>query len=244
MLRIEIHGNAPLEGGSGHAKVLKTRLQEVVHHLIFPGNRLNELRMLLNVLHQTVRILGHLEEVGLLLGLLHRTSTVRTLAVHQLGLCPEGLTGRTVPALIGALVDVALVVHLLEHLLHLALVVCIGGADKFVIGGIHEIPDGLDLAGHLVYIGLRGHTGCLCLLLDLLSVLIGAGLEAYIIALETLVAGNGVCQHDLISVSDMRLAGSIGNRCRHVKRFFLHFFTSFHRHLSDSPTGGYILPGF
>ena len=222
VLRILDDRDAPLEGGSGDAEILETRLQEVVDHLILTGYRLDELRMLVVVLHETVRILAHPEEVSLLTLLLYRASAVRALAVHELRIGPEGLTWGTVPALVLGLVDVALVVHLLEHLLYLLLVVVVGGTDELVVGGVHKIPDGLDVTCGLVNEGLRCHAGSGGLLLDLLAVLVGSGLELDVVALESLVSCDGVGQDDLICVSDMRLAGCIGNRRGDVVRFLFH----------------------
>ena len=41
--------------------------------------------------------------------------------------------------------------------------VCIGGTNEFVIGSVHQIPDCLDLACHIVYKLLRGYTCSLSL---------------------------------------------------------------------------------
>lgn len=46
-------------------------------------------------------------------------------------------------------------------------------------------------------------------------------LKKYIIPLTSLITGNRICQNDLICVSDMRLAGSIGNRRRNIIFLFL-----------------------
>jgi len=55
--------------------------------------------------------------------------------------------------------------------------------------------------------------------------LIGARLETHIVALRSLVARNAVRQYDLIGISDMRFAGSIGNRSCHIKFSFIAFLT-------------------
>ena len=44
MLRIKINRDSPFKGGSGYAQVLQAREQEVIHHLVLSGHRLNELR--------------------------------------------------------------------------------------------------------------------------------------------------------------------------------------------------------
>ena len=60
--------------------------------------------------------------------------------------------------------------------------ILIGSTNELIIGSIHQIPDSLDLAGSLVYELLRGNACFCCLQLDLLTMLIGTGLEPYIIA--------------------------------------------------------------
>ena len=57
---------------------------------------------------------------------------------------------------------------------------------------------------------LRSNAGCLCLQFDLLTVLIGTGLEN-IITFFSLETRNAVSQYDLVIIADMRLGGRIGN---------------------------------
>ncbi len=82
VLWIEGNRNAPVEGGSGYTQILKSWKQEVVHHLVLSGNRLNELRVIVDVLDQTVSVFAHLEEICLFLSWLNFTATVRAFAVH------------------------------------------------------------------------------------------------------------------------------------------------------------------
>ena len=206
MLRVKIYRNSPAEGGTGNTQILQPRQQEVVHHLILSGYRLDEIRMGVDVINQAVCILAHFEEVCLLLCRLYLTATVRTLAVHQLGLRPEGLTGCTVQALIRALVDISLIVQFLKDFLHALLVILVCGADKIIIGCIDQIPDSLYLAGYLIHIFLRCNTGSLCLFLNLLTMLVSSSLEINVIALCTLIPCNGICKNDLVGISDMRFA--------------------------------------
>ena len=126
-----------------------------------------------------------------------------------------------------ALIDVALIVELFKNLLYLLFMVLIRRADEFVVGRVHQIPDALDFPGHAVHELLRRHTGGGSLLFDFLSMLIGSRLEIYVIALLPLVAGNGVGQNNFISISDMRLAGCIGNGRGNVVRFFTVFTHNF-----------------
>ena len=219
MLRIEIYRDPPLEGGAGYAEVLEPGEEEIVHHLIFPGYGLDKVRVAVDMLDQPVGVLAHTEEVGLLLSRLDRASTVGTLAVHQLGLREKGFAGSTVQPFIIAFIDIALIVQLLEDLLHLGLMVCVRGADELIIGGVHQIPDPLDLPGHVIHEGLRRHPGRLRLQLDLLPMLVRTGLETDIKALLSFKAGDTVSQHDLIGVPDVGLAGGVGDRCGDIIGF-------------------------
>ena len=172
-----------------------------------------------------VGILAQTEEVCLLLGVVDLAAAVGTLAVHQLALRPEGLAGGAVLALIGALVDVAVVVHLLEDLLHGGAVIVVGGADEPVVGDVHQLPQiqHAPLALHdAVHEGLRRHAGLLRLRLDLLAVLVGAGEEHHVIALQALIAGDGVGGHGAVGVADVQLVRRIVNGRCDIKRLLLH----------------------
>ena len=95
----------------------------------------------------------------------------------------------------------------------------LGGPHKAIVGCVHEVPDALNFRRYLVDIGLRRHAGIFCFALNLLTVLVRSGLKIYIIALFALKAGNRVRQNNLIGISDVRLAGSIGNRRRDIVGF-------------------------
>ena len=84
MLIVKIYRDSPLEGRPGYAQILQAREKEIVHHLILAGNRLDELRMRVDVLDQAVRIFAHFKEICLFPRRLHLASAVRALAVHKL----------------------------------------------------------------------------------------------------------------------------------------------------------------
>ena len=84
MLIVKINRNSPLKRSSGYAQILKSRKKEVVHHLIFSGNRLNKFRMCINMLDQSVCILTHFEEIRFFFRRLHFSSAVRTFSVYEL----------------------------------------------------------------------------------------------------------------------------------------------------------------
>ena len=219
VLRVKINGNAPAERRPRYAQILQTRQKEVVHHLIFAGLRLDKVRMRIDVIDQLRRILAHAEEIRRLMRLCHRPSAVRTPPVLQLTLCPEGLAGRAVPALVGAEVDIALVIHFFEDLLYLLLMVRIRGADELVIGSVHQIPDAVDLARDLIHILLRRDALFLGFLLDLLAVLVGSRLETDVESLHSAETGDRIREYDLIGVADVRLSRRIGDRRRYIIMF-------------------------
>ena len=177
------------------------------------------------MLDQPVRIFAHTEEIRLLLGRLHLSAAIRTLAVHQLGLCPERLARRAVQSFIGSLVDIALIIQALEDLLHLPLVIRIRGADELIIRNIQQIAQSPDRPCHLVYKLLGCNTCLSCLQFNLLSVLVRTCLEKDIVPFLSLKPTDAVRQHDLIIVADMRLAGCIGDSRREIiLSLALHFF--------------------
>ena len=163
------------------------------------------------MLHQTVRVLAHPEEVGLLRSLFHLASAVGAFAVHQLSVGEEGFAGSAVPALIVTLVNVALLVQFLENVSNRTLVIIVGGADEMIVGGVHQIPDAADLAGHTVHVFLGLNAGVSGLILDLLTVLIRTGEKMHVVAALPLVAGNSVGHDYLIGVAEMRLGGCVGD---------------------------------
>ena len=224
MLGVEVNGDAPLEARAGDAEVLQARVNEVVDHLVDAGARQQEVRVDEQITH-AVRVLGQTEEVGLLLGVRHLTAAVRALAVDELALGPEALAGGAVLADILALVDVALFIHLLEDFLDGGNMVVVGGADEAVIADVHQLPQILDALGALDDVIdelLRCNTGLLGLQLDLLAVLVGAGQELDVVALQPLVAGHSVGSDGAVGMSDVQLiAGIIDWRCN-VEFFLIH----------------------
>ena len=224
MLGVEIDRDAPLEAGAGNAEILQTRVDKIVDHLVDAGARQQEVRVDEQIAH-AVGILGQTEEVSLLLGVHNGAAAVRAAAVDELALGPEALAGGAVLADILALVDVALLVHLLEDLLDGLDMVVIGRADESVIADVHQLPQILDALGALHNVInklLRGDAGLLGLQLDLLAVLIGAGQELDIVALQALVAGHGIGRHSAVGMADMQLIAGVIDRRSDVEFFLIH----------------------
>ena len=224
MLGVEVNGDAPLEARAGDAEVLQARVNEVVDHLVDAGARQQEVRVDEQVTH-AVRVLGQAEEIGLLLGVHNGAAAVGAAAVDELALGPEALAGGAVLADILALVDVALFIHLLEDFLDGGNMVVVGGADEAVIADVHQLPQILDALGALDDVIdelLRRNTGLLGLQLDLLAVLVGAGQELDVVALQPLVAGHSVGSDGAVGMADVQLiAGIIDRRCN-VEFFLIH----------------------
>ena len=211
MARVEVHGDAPGEGGAADAQIFQAGLDEIVHHLVHPGAGLQEVGVLQQAL-DLVRIFGQLEEIGLLLRVLDLPAAVGALAVHQLALGPEGFAGLAVLAHILALVDVPVVVHLLEDLLDRGDMVIVSGADEAVVGDVHQLPQVQHPPGtgdDVVHILLGGDAGLSGLVLDLLAVLIGAGEEHDLLALEAVVTGEGIGSHSAVGVADVQLVAGV-----------------------------------
>ena len=227
MVGVKVNRDAPLDRRAGNAQILQARNQEVVEHLRRAGSRLNEVRMLLDVVDHPVLILGETEEIALLTGLLHRAAAVRAAAILELQLRPEGLARRAVQALILALVDVALIVQLPEDLLDGLDVALVRGADEVVILHVHQLPEVLDARDDLVDIGLWGHASRGGLALDLLAVLVRAGQEEDVVAGLLLEARHGVGGRRAVAVADMQIIAGIIDRRSDVEcRFLAHVFLS------------------
>ena len=219
---VEVHGDAPVEARTADAQILQTGLDEVVDHLVDAGARLEEVGVLEQVLH-AVGVLAQTEEVGLLLGVVNLAAAVGALAVNQLALRPEALAGGAVLALIGALVDIALFVHLAENGLNRLDVIRIRRAHEAVVRDVHQLPQiqhaaraGDDTVDEL----LRRDAGLLGLRLDLLAVLVGAGQEHDVVALQALVAGQRVCRDGAVGVADVQLIRGIVDRRRDIILLF------------------------
>ena len=214
VLLVEGHGDAPLDGRAADAQVVQARAQEVIEHLVGAGGGLDEVGMLLDVLDQPVLVLAQLEEVAFLPGLFHGTAAVGALAVLELQLRPEGLAGGAVPALVFALVDVALLVELLEDALHAFHMPLVGGTDEIVVLDVHQLPQLLDARHDVIYIGLGRDALVDGLALDLLTVLVGAGEEVHVIARQLLEAGHGVRGGGAVGVADVQVvAGVVDGGC-------------------------------
>ena len=220
VLLINRHRDAPVEAGAGDAQIVQPLFDER-DHLIAAGFRFEELRILFEVLEQSVCVFADLEEVRFFLCLFHRAAAVGAFAVDQLALRPERLAGRAVQAFILAFVDVALLVHLHEDFLDALDMAFLGGADEVVIGDLHGRPQILDACDDFVDILLRRDAGLFRLLLDLLAVLIGAGQKSHIVPQRTLEPGHRVRHDGAVRMPDVQVVTGVIDRCRNIIRSFI-----------------------
>ena len=223
MLRIRGNLNTPGEGGTGDAEILKSGEKEVIEHFLLSCLGLEEFGMILKILDETGSVFLHIEEVRLFSCLLYGSAAIRALTVCYLRFGKEGLTGSAVPALVVALLDITLLEETLEDLLNCLNVVIVGGADEVIVAYVHLIPHFLDNARDVINVCLRCDT-CSCgAVFDLLTVLIGTRAEEYVIALCSLVAGDGVGCDCFVGIADVGLCGSVRDCCCYIILRFSHF---------------------
>ena len=200
MTRIELNGYAPLERGARNGEVGKTFFEEVVDHFVDARGRLEKIGGGQKLL-DSVLILGQAEEIALLFGVDYFSAAVGALAVHELTFRPERFAGRAVLALVVRLVDVALLVELLEYLLHRFDVVAVGSADKLIVGNIEKLPKLLDFAHKLVDERFGRNAGFGGAFFYLLPVLVRAGQVEHVEAAHALVASERVTAHRGVAVT-------------------------------------------
>ena len=226
VLIVKIHGNTPLKRGTGNAKVLKPCLKEVVYHFLFSGFGRDKVGVAFDMIDKTLCILVHIEEVRLLTRSLHGTSAVGALAVNSLRVGKEGLTGSAVPALVFALVDIAVLIELCKYLFNSFLVVFVGGADEIIVACVHSVPDLFDLARDTVNVLLGSDVCRSGKIFYLLSVLVGTGAEENVISHSSFVSCDSVGGNNLVGVTEVRLLGSVCNSCGYIIILFVvHFYT-------------------
>ena len=107
------HRDPPGKGSSRNAKVLKTRFDEGVDHLVLAGFRSDESRVLFIEIKQERRVFGAAVEIGFFRGLFHGTVALGAKDVpffifFDLSLRPEGFFVDAIPAGIGRKVNIIL----------------------------------------------------------------------------------------------------------------------------------------
>ena len=186
--------------------------------------------MRLDIVNKPVLILAHAEEVALLARRLGGAAAVRAeVALLELRGRPEGLAFGAVLALVGTLVDVALLVELLEDLLHGLDVALVRGADEVVVLDVHQLPQVLGGGDDLIDKFLGRLAGLRGLALDLLAVFVRAGEEVGVVAELLFEARHRVGGHGGVGVADVHVAAGVVDGRGDVERaLFLHEISLLH----------------
>ncbi len=139
-------------------------------------------------------------------------------AVHELGVGLEVGAAGAVPALVGAGVDVAVVVDPLHHPLHDLVVLGVGRADEEVVG--HAQRGGQILEADVVAVAQLARRDALALgdLGHRLAVLVGAGEKEDVLASLAHVTGENVGRDRRVRVPQMGLRIHVVDRSRDVVR--------------------------
>src|SRR5574344_449980 len=141
MLRIKGDLNSPIESTSGNAQILQALFDEV-NHFITTRNRLNKVRMGLDIGQKSVFVFRKLKEIALLFHSFYRTTAVRTNATgfFQLVLRPERLALHAIFTFVVLLVNVALLKNFLNNSLHYLLMTFLRSTYKVIIADFQHFP--------------------------------------------------------------------------------------------------------
>ena len=215
VLGVAGHRDAPVEGRARDRQILQAAAHEA-RDLVQALLRQHEIRIAGIELEELVLIGREPEKIALLLDPFDR----RALRAEALAVVVEpgfalvviGLVAHRIPAGIFVEIDVAGRLHALPDRGGRAVVARLGGADEVVVRAIEHFHHGLE-ARHVALDKLarrqllpgRG-------LQHLAAVLVGAGEEEHVIAVEPHEAGDGVGGDRLIGVADMRRAVRIRDR--------------------------------
>ena len=214
MFLVKGHRDAPVEARARNGEVLQTPLHEAAN-LVHAEVGLDKIRVLVIELEQAVLERGELEEVGLLLHALERTAAVGAevlalgvvllVGLRDLGLGEVGLLGHAVPAVIGALVKVAGLLHALPEVLHGVVLALLGGADEVVVRNLELAPEVLEEGSLEVAPLLWGHAVLGRGLGDLLAVLVHAREELDVVAGCATIARLDVAEDGRVGRAQVRL---------------------------------------
>ena len=233
VLVIAGHPHAPVEGGARDRQVLQAAATKLATSFrrSFGSTKFGPLVEL----EQLVLIGGQAEEVALLLHPLDRRAGLGGdphLLLVEVGLVlgVVGLVAHRVPAGVFVEIDVAVLLHPLPDRLRRAVVALLRGADEVVVRALQALHHGLEPRHVALHQLARGDALARRGLLHLLTVLVGAGEEIHVVAVEPHEAGDGVGGDHLIGVPDVRGAVGVGDRGRDVIAGLGHFRLRCRRH--------------
>ena len=183
--------HTPVEGGAGDGQVIEAALDEG-DQFVAAGFRV-DVAFVGVEFEELVAVLGEAEEVGFFFGPFDfgAGSDGVALAVADFGFvfCVVGFVADGVPAGVLVEVDIAVFFHALPDGLGCGVVVGVGGADEAVVADVQRVVHCFETCGVLVGEFLGGFAEFFGGGLHLLAVLVGAGHEAHVEAVEALEAG-------------------------------------------------------
>ncbi|OQB51161.1 MAG: hypothetical protein BWX98_02568 [Candidatus Aminicenantes bacterium ADurb.Bin147] len=219
--RVPRNGNAPLDRRPGDAQVLEAAADEA-RDLVHPALRPDEPGMVPVMIEQPLLEGGEAEEIRLLGNNLGFPAAVRT-RFRAVGrgrnvVGEEILVRDAVPALVLALVDVALVEEEAEHLLDALLVELHGRPDEEIGLAVEGLPKIEEPDDDPVRPGPRIDAVLGRGLFHLLAVLVRPGEKEHLPSVHLHEPGQGVGDDRRIGVADMGDVVDIIDRRRDVKR--------------------------
>ena len=214
MVGIVGHRHAPLETGARDREVVEPALDEA-DNLVAPRLGQDEIRVRVVEREQPLLPGREAEEIARLLDPFDRRAGRRQ-TVDQLALGVERLVAHRIPAGIGAEVDFVALDQLAPQLLDRFRVPCLGRADEIVIGQAHRLAQIAEALRDPVDEGLRVLARRDRRLLDLLAVLVGAGQEHDVAAVEPHEPRQRVARNRRVDVADVRHVVDVVNRRRDV----------------------------
>jgi hypothetical protein len=165
--------DAPIEGGSGDAKIVEARFDEVVDHLRFAALWGNESWVLVIELKKLVDVFAASEEIGRLLFLHYWTATFWADVLRaNLGFSPIRLFVDAIPTFVGAKIGIIVFDERGKNLLNGFIVAWLGGTNEVVVRNAHCFPKTGELDGHLIDEFLRSNAFGFGVFLDLFAVLV------------------------------------------------------------------------
>ena len=215
VLGIAGYRHAPIERCARHGKILEPAAHEALH-LVRPRLGSDELRVRFVMGKQPVLKRREPEEIAFFLdpldgrALRRQFPAVRTFL--QLAFVVEGLVAYRIPAGIFVEIDVARRLHAPPQLLRRALMTLFARRDEIVVGAIehaHHLAEFRRVA--VSELGRRDALGPRRLE-HLDAVLVGAGEEEHVPALQAPEARKRVRRHGLIGMADVRRIVRIGDR--------------------------------
>ena len=149
---------------------------------------------------------------------------IRTATVHHLLLRIKSLAAYAVVAAVFTEVDVALIVYLLQDVLHHLYVIRVRRPDEAVVGEAQLFKGRAEHPGDAVNVGLGLDAFSFGRLHYLIAVLVGACQKVYVGAESPPEPGQGIGQNGRIRVADVRLGVHVVDRRGYVIRLFLQGF--------------------